>query len=202
DDEDDSKHQQHHNNDRARLADRNSSNTGWMAAPDWLVIDHNLTGSSHSLLNRPTNTLREKPLRMTNLTDWDSTLPQKLWVQPSDLHLIPKQIRFSTLHVLVTPRANLSHKSRLTECPDGIDLGSKAKINLEQICSGPSNPVSVPASIRALPSCFSNIFPITFYLTLQSPTNKGSDRQTFKDLSRICQSLVAMHQPYQLDSSV
>ncbi|KAI8457238.1 hypothetical protein BY996DRAFT_6458241 [Phakopsora pachyrhizi] len=90
------------NNDRARLADRNSSNTGWMAASDWLVIDHNLTGSSHSLLNRPTNTLREKPLRMTNLTDWDSTLPQKLWVQPSDLHLIPKQIRFSTLPCPIT----------------------------------------------------------------------------------------------------
>ncbi|CAH7674865.1 hypothetical protein PPACK8108_LOCUS9798 [Phakopsora pachyrhizi] len=49
------------NNDRARLADRNSSNTG-----------------------------SDSPL----------------------------------YHVLVTPRANLSHKSRLTECPDGIDLGS------------------------------------------------------------------------------
>ncbi|CAH7681919.1 hypothetical protein PPACK8108_LOCUS14593 [Phakopsora pachyrhizi] len=82
DDEDDVKANNNNisNNDRARLADRNSSNTGWMAAPDWLVIDHNLTGSSHSLLNWPTNTLREKPLRMTNLTDWDSTLPQKHWV--------------------------------------------------------------------------------------------------------------------------
>ncbi|CAH7667113.1 hypothetical protein PPACK8108_LOCUS1498 [Phakopsora pachyrhizi] len=104
DDEDDVKANTNNisNNDRARLADRNSSNTGWMAAPDWLVIDHNLTGSSHSLLNQPTNTLREKPLRMTNLTDWDSTLPQKLWVQPSDLHLIPKQIRFSTLPCPIT----------------------------------------------------------------------------------------------------
>ncbi|KAI8452498.1 hypothetical protein BY996DRAFT_6576672 [Phakopsora pachyrhizi] len=122
------------NNDRARLADRNSSNTGWMAAPDWLVIDHNLTGSSHSLLNRPTNTLREKPLRMTNLTDWEYN------------HLIsisyPNRSDSPLYHVLVTPRANLSHKSRLTECPDGIDLGSKAD-GLAVICFGRPNTWSI-----------------------------------------------------------